>query len=146
MNNFLNLEWINSGCLCNQYSFARSPNLYGIVLYKFVIPKDSSYEFFCQVFLAFFEKIKINFYLSFLFGQKKFEKNINKFLGHLVIYLWPTTTARSFNCFVCKYERYSDPCSSIAFEIIINLIIDFRKTIKPATFSFLLHLKVPVTT
>ena len=49
----LNLEWINLGYLSNQYSIAFNPNSCGMLVYKLVTSKDTSFEFVVKLPLHF---------------------------------------------------------------------------------------------
>ena len=75
MKALLNVEWIKFEYLFNQYSIAFNPNSCSILVYKLITSKLTSLEFFCEVSLAFFEKEKIIFCITFNFGQKRLEEN-----------------------------------------------------------------------
>ena len=81
---------------------------------------------FCEVSLALFEKVKIIFYIAFNLGQKGFEKNIDKLVRRLVEHFWSATIDPSFKSFGQKHDIYSEPCSLIAAEIMLNLWISER--------------------
>ena len=72
----LNLEWINSRYLSKQYLIDLNPNSYGILVYKLIKLKDTSFLLILSCIFLWDSQNHL-FYITFNFGQKRLEKNVD---------------------------------------------------------------------
>ena len=116
----LNLEWINSGYLSNQYTIAFNPSSCIILVHKLVTSKDISFKYFIKFLLLFLRNSKLSFTELLILDKTGLMRVLTKLLRCLADHLWPATLGYNFESFRWKQEIYSEPSSSIGLEAILD--------------------------
>ena len=86
------------------------------------INPNSSFEFFVKI-LSFLRKSKSSFTYLLVFDKRGFRRILSKSLRRLLGHIWPTAVGYSSKSFGSKDEMYSEPCSLITLEMILDLWI-----------------------
>ena len=100
----LNLEWINSVYLSNQYSIAFNPNSCRILVFKMVTSNVTSFEFFVKFLSHFLRKSKSSFTKLLILNKRGLKRISAKSIRRLLRNLWHLTVWRSFKSFGWKHE------------------------------------------